>query len=150
MQIGGTDKREGKICYLYLLCGTSPVSISLPIVHIHSSNIKMWKADATCLQETKMAEINHRVIQTLWGSQHVDWTSLGLNGAAGGILLMWDKRVVEKVEEAAGYYSMSCKFRNVINQFDWIFTGVYGPNLDSERGLFWEELVGLISWWNAP
>ena len=80
----------------------------------------MWKADATCLQETKMAEINHRVIQTLWGSQHVDWTSLGLNGAAGGILLMWDKRVVEKVEEAAGYYSMSCKFRNVINQFDWI------------------------------
>uniref|UniRef100_A0A2N9I0X5 Reverse transcriptase zinc-binding domain-containing protein n=1 Tax=Fagus sylvatica TaxID=28930 RepID=A0A2N9I0X5_FAGSY len=97
-----------------------------------------------------MAEINRQVILTLWGSQHVDWTSLGLNGAAGGILLMWDKRVVEKVEEAAGYYSLSCKFRNVIDQFEWIFTGVYGPNLDSERGLFWEELVGLISWWNAP
>ena len=112
--------------------------------------LRMWKADIICLQETKLAVINRRVIQSLWGNQHVDWISLGSNGAAGGILLMWDKRVVEKVDEAAGYYSLSCKFRNVLDQFEWIFTGVYGRNLDSERGLLWEELSGLLSWWDAP
>uniref|UniRef100_A0A2N9IH31 Reverse transcriptase domain-containing protein n=1 Tax=Fagus sylvatica TaxID=28930 RepID=A0A2N9IH31_FAGSY len=111
---------------------------------------RLWKADIICLQETKLAAIDRKVIQSLWGNQHVDWISLGSNGAAGGILLMWDKRVVEKVDEAAGYYSLSCKFRNVIDQFEWIFTGVYGPNLDSERGLLWEELSGLLSWWDAP
>jgi hypothetical protein len=112
--------------------------------------IRMWKADIICLQETKLAVITRRVIQSLWGNQHVDWISLGSNGAAGGILLMWDKRVVEKVDEAAGYYSLSCKFRNVLDQFEWSFSGVYGPNLDSERGLLWEELAGLVSWWDAP
>uniref|UniRef100_A0A2N9HE33 Uncharacterized protein n=1 Tax=Fagus sylvatica TaxID=28930 RepID=A0A2N9HE33_FAGSY len=112
--------------------------------------IRMWKADIICLQETKLAVITRRVIQSLWGNQHVDWISLGSNGAAGGILLMWDKRVVEKVDEAAGYYSLSCKFRNVLDQFEWSFSGVYGPNLDSDRGLLWEELAGLVSWWDAP
>ena len=46
--------------------------------------------------------------------------------------MMWDKRVIEKLDEATGYYSLSCKFRNVLDQFEWSFTGVYGPNLDSE------------------
>ena len=90
------------------------------------------------------------MIQFVWGSQHVDWISLGSNGAAGGILLMWDIRVVEKVDKAAGYYSLSCKFRYITDQFEWIFSGVYGPNLDSERGLLREELAGLISWCDAP
>jgi exonuclease III len=112
--------------------------------------IRTWKADIICLQETKMAAINRRVIQSLWGNQHVDWIILGSNGTARGVLLMWDKRVVEKVDEAASYYSLSCKFRNVQDQFEWIFTGVYGPNLDGERGLLWEELLGLLSWWDAP
>ena len=63
---------------------------------------------------------------------------------------MWDRRVVEKLEEVARNYSLSRKFRSVLDQFEWIFTGVYGPYLNSERGLLWEELVGLISWWDAP
>jgi hypothetical protein len=28
----------------------------------------------------------------------VDWLYLGSRGALGGILLMWDRRVVEKIE----------------------------------------------------
>jgi hypothetical protein len=38
---------------------------------------------------------------------------LGRNGASGGILLMWDRRVVEKVEAWEGSYSIACSFRNV-------------------------------------
>ena len=41
---------------------------------------------------------------------------LGSIGASGGILLMWDKRVVEKVEDAVGQFSVSCKFKNVEDQ----------------------------------
>jgi hypothetical protein len=62
-----------------------------------------------------MTEVNCQVIRSLWGNNHVDWTSLGSNGASGGILLMWDRRVVEKVEEATRIYSLSCKFRTVTN-----------------------------------
>ena len=58
---------------------------------------------------------------------------------------MWDK-----LEEAVGNFSVSCKFKNVIDQFEWVFTGVYGPNSDRERRNMWEDLFGLISWWDAP
>ena len=40
---------------------------------------------------------------------------------------MWDTRVVEKIDDAVENYSVSCKFRSVINQTEWVFSGVYGP-----------------------
>ena len=44
-------------------------------------------------------------------------------GASGGVLLMWDNKVVDKVEEAVGCFSVSCKFKNVVDYFVWAFTG---------------------------
>lgn len=46
-----------------------------------------------------MAIISREVVRSLWGCNQVDWCYLGVNGASGGILLMWDRRVVEKLEE---------------------------------------------------
>uniref|UniRef100_A0A2N9HJW1 Reverse transcriptase domain-containing protein n=1 Tax=Fagus sylvatica TaxID=28930 RepID=A0A2N9HJW1_FAGSY len=70
--------------------------------------------------------------------------------ASGGILIMWDRRVVEKMDSAVGQYSISCKFRNVLDQTDWAFSGVYGPNINRERDIMWEELAGVASWWGVP
>uniref|UniRef100_A0A2N9FPT0 Reverse transcriptase domain-containing protein n=1 Tax=Fagus sylvatica TaxID=28930 RepID=A0A2N9FPT0_FAGSY len=36
----------------------------------------------------------------VWGVHHLDWVYLGSMGASGGILIMWDTRVVEKIDEA--------------------------------------------------
>ena len=63
---------------------------------------------------------------------------------------MWDRRAVEKVEEVVGRFSVSCKFKNVGNQFEWAFTGLYGPNLNKRHRKMWEKLTGLISWWEVP
>ena len=112
--------------------------------------IQKWEANIVCLQETKMDLINRGVISSLWGGQHVDWLYLGSVGASGGVLLMWDNRVVDKVEEAVGRFSVSCKFKNVVDHFFWAFTGVYGPNSDRDRSFLWEELSGLRSWWDVP
>ena len=112
--------------------------------------LKEWKADIICFQETKMELITRQTVRSLWGCLHVDWIYLGSVGASGGILVMWDNRVVEKLEEAVGYYSISNKFRNVGNQAIWIFSGLYGPNLDRDRSRLWEELSGVISWCEAP
>lgn len=38
--------------------------------------------------------------------------------------------------------------RNVEDDFIWTFARVYSPNLDNVRRFLWEELVGLISWWD--
>jgi hypothetical protein len=43
----------------------------------------------------------------------VDWCCLDSRGASGGVLLMWYRRVVEKINEFVGGYSMAITFRNV-------------------------------------
>lgn len=57
----------------------------------------------------------------------------------------WDKRVIEKDDEAAGKCVVSCKFRNVADGFEWVFSGVYGTSNDLARKFLWEELAGVHS-----
>jgi hypothetical protein len=71
---------------------------------------------------------------------------LGSVGASGGILLMCDRRVVAKIDETVRDFSVSCRFKGVIDQFEWAFSRVYGPQIDRERSLMWDELSGLASW----
>ena len=56
------------------------------------------------------------------------------NRTAGGILLMWDKRVLDKVEVMVGTFSVSVKWQGVGDGFIWVCSGVYGPNENDERG----------------
>ena len=51
----------------------------------------------------------------------------------------------DKMEEAVGRLSVSCKFISVSDQFVWAFIGVYGPNVHRDRRFLWEELCGLNS-----
>jgi len=97
-----------------------------------------------------MELISSSVVRSLWVCKHVDWFYSVSRGASGGILLMWDSRVVEKVEERIGEFIVACSFRNVEDGFSWAFAVVYGPNSSCDRRGLWEELAGLISWWNLP
>lgn len=67
------------------------------------------------------------------------------SGASSGILLLWDKRVVETIEVYVGEYVVTCSFKNIADDFTWAFVGVYGPNINSRRRSLWEELLGLLS-----
>ena len=107
--------------------------------------LHLWKADIVCLQETKVVDVNQAFIQSMVG-RHVDWVCYNSMRALGGIILMWDTRVVEKLEDVVGLFSVSCKFRGVSSGFIWGFSGVYGPNRGVERRLLWEELAGLNAW----
>jgi hypothetical protein len=112
--------------------------------------LREWKADIVCLQETKMEVINAEVVRSVWGCVHVDWIYLGARGASGGILLMWDRRVVEKIEDCVGRFVVACLFRSVTENWEWAFAGVYGPNDDGARSILWDELSGLMNVWEKP
>lgn len=61
-----------------------------------------WKADIICLQETKMKFVNQAIIQSLWNCCSVGWVELVSNGASGGILILWNRRVVELLDHFVG------------------------------------------------
>jgi hypothetical protein len=97
--------------------------------------------DIVCLQETKLELITRRIVNSLWGCHYVDWCYVVVIGAVGGILLMWDKRVVTRLNKEVGECVAACSFKNIVDGFEWAFAGVYGPNGDrgghgSDRGRF--------------
>jgi hypothetical protein len=50
--------------------------------------------------------------------------------ASDGILLMWDRRAVFRIDTCTGRFVGACLFRNVEDGVEWAFAGVYGPNRD--------------------
>lgn len=56
---------------------------------------------------------------------------------------MWDTRKIKVKDSLVGLFSVSINIEGAMG--DWWLTGIYGPNLSSERGAFWEELAGLGS-----
>ena len=52
------------------------------------------------------------------GLSTVDWSYLRSRGVSGGILLMWDSQVVEKIEERVEIFWVVCSFRSVIENFE--------------------------------
>jgi exonuclease III len=76
--------------------------------------------DIICLQETKVKDPSRRFVRSLWGCNHVDWCCLDSSGASGGILIMWDKRVVEKVDVCVGV----SRFQFPLGMLQIILSGV--------------------------
>jgi hypothetical protein len=111
---------------------------------------RQWKVDIVCFQETKLMSISNTFVHSLWDSPHVDWRYLASRGASGGILLLWDRRAVSRIDSCLGNFVVACKFKNVDDGLEWAFAGVYGPNRDNLRWRLWEELAGLISIWEVP
>ena len=101
--------------------------------------LREWKCDVVCLQETKIVSMNRQLVCSLWGCPYVDWAVLEADRTGGGILLMLDKRVLEKVEVMVGIFSVSVKWQGVGDGFIWACSWVYGPNENVERGHMWDE-----------
>ncbi|KAG6652145.1 hypothetical protein CIPAW_06G163400 [Carya illinoinensis] len=112
--------------------------------------LREWRADIVCLQETKLKLVTRKIVRSVWHCPYVNWVYLASNGASGGILVMWDKRVVVKMEEFVRDYTVACSFEMVEDNFLWAFAGIYGPNVNNSRHLLWEELAGVHNWWDLP
>ncbi|XP_050278001.1 uncharacterized protein LOC126719499 [Quercus robur] len=90
--------------------------------------LREWKCDVVCLQEIKLTGIDRQLVCSIWSCLYVDLVALDVDQTTGGVLIMWDRRVLEKLE----------------------VLGVYGPNDNNLRGDLWDELVGVQQYWNVP
>lgn len=109
-----------------------------------------WKPHLVCLQETKLEKVDRDIICSAGGGCWVEWEYLGASGVAGGVLVLWDNRIFNRLGLEVGCYSVSCLLRLVENDNICVFSGVYGPCADASRKDLWEELKGVRQWWNHP
>jgi hypothetical protein len=84
------------------------------------------------------------------GESFVGWAVLNAVNTAGGILLLWDKRVLEMTDSRVGSFLLSCCWKGLLDGFEWVGSGVYGPNRDDLRSDLWEELLSVHTQWPHP
>ena len=66
----------------------------------------------------------------------VDWVAINAEGTSGGILILWDSRVLQLVEVKESHYSLSCEFRNteeISMLFASLLRGIEGKISSSMR-----------------
>ena len=112
--------------------------------------IRNQRVDLMCIQETKIQEMSEGIVRSLGLGRFSDWRARNAEGAAGGILICWDKRVLEILDWEEGQFSLSCRFKITENGAIWVFTGVYGPFTKVEREGMWEELGAIRGLWGDP
>ncbi|RVW38098.1 hypothetical protein CK203_095113 [Vitis vinifera] len=97
-----------------------------------------------------MKEMFDRIVRSLGIGRNLGWVSLDARGTTGGVLVLWDKRVLEGLEVEVGSFSISCHFRNCEEGFVWVFSRLYGPLKGRKRKELWEELAAVKGLWNEP
>ena len=83
--------------------------------------------DLICIQETKIQAMSEGIVRSLGMGRFIDWRALNAEGAAGGILICWDKRVLDIMDWEEGQFTLSCRFKIIENGACWVFMRVYGP-----------------------
>ena len=63
------------------------------------------------------------MVGNLWGCPFVDWVALDAVQTVGGILLMWDRRVLERKEVLVGSFSVFVQWQGVGDGFSWACSG---------------------------
>ncbi|RVX11797.1 E3 ubiquitin-protein ligase UPL7 [Vitis vinifera] len=101
-------------------------------------------------KETKIQEMSEGIVRSLGTGRFIDWRALNAEGAAGGILICWDKRLLDILDWEEGHFTLSCRFKTIENGATWVFTGVYGPFTKVEREGMWEEFGAIRGLWDDP
>ena len=112
--------------------------------------IKMQRVDVVCLQETKFKEVSTGMIRSLGVGRFLDLAALRAEGASGGIVIFWDSCVLKLLAKEEGQFTVSCRFKFIVEDRTWVFTGVYGPTVYGARELLWDELGAIKGLWNDP
>ena len=58
---------------------------------IISNFVRSQRVDLVCVQETKIQDLSNACARSFGVGRFHDWKALEAEGAAGGILLFWDK-----------------------------------------------------------
>lgn len=99
-----------------------------------------------CLQETKLAAVDADLVRQLIGPQFAEnFFYLPADGTSGGILLASSGDFFELSDRSSTANTISACVRMEEEGTMWQLAGVYGPQGDTEKEEFIEELRGLAA-----
>ena len=112
--------------------------------------LKSQRSDVVCLQETKIKAMNRGLVRSLGAGRFLDWGVVNAVVAFDGLVVFWDSRVLALKGLEKGNLIISCRFRNLNDNFVCVFMRIYGPTKNNIRELLWDELGAIRGLWEDP
>ena len=66
--------------------------------------------------------MDRQLICSLWSCPYVNWVALDADQTVGGVLMMWDRRVLEKLEVMVGQFF---HISSVAGFGGWFYLGLF-------------------------
>ncbi|KAE8652281.1 uncharacterized protein LOC105434766 [Cucumis sativus] len=104
--------------------------------------ISDYAPDFVCLSETKLLNVNNKLVKSIWSSISIKYIFKQVSGRSGGILLMWDDLKHQLINYVIGEFTISTNFVEA-DGYNWWITSVYDLVNRSRRKSFWQELMNL-------
>ncbi|GKU93781.1 hypothetical protein SLEP1_g7347 [Rubroshorea leprosula] len=106
--------------------------------------IRKEKVEMIFLQETKLEQINDKLVYSIWGSENCEWLMKAAQGSAGGILSIWNPKFfrMHKKLEGTGFCGMTGFWG--VDQIPCSFGNIYSSCNRQEKWQMWSELQELI------
>jgi len=82
--------------------------------------LRRYFYDVAILLESKLQEVDRRMVCSLWGRRQVKWAYLSSSGRSGGIIILLDPETLELLDSRTGDYSICCLLRSVQDNFVWV------------------------------
>ncbi|XP_073101294.1 uncharacterized protein [Elaeis guineensis] len=108
--------------------------------NIVRNTVKQSKCWIACLQETKLQNVDKKLVTSSCGSSFLEWHCKEAWGSAGGLLTCWDPNQISGVAIHFGEYSITTQFSMQGDYFLWHLTNVYGPHHRHTRSILMGEL----------
>ncbi|XP_058223301.1 uncharacterized protein LOC131333018 [Rhododendron vialii] len=105
-----------------------------------SKIIKKRKPDLLFIQETKLENVDLRMVQKIWGNTNVEFAVSNSIGASGGILILWDFEVF-KASNITVHKSYIILEGMLYGDFQCVLVNIYAPNGEVQRKELWDELL---------
>ena len=105
--------------------------------------VEDYRAAIVCIQESKLEVVTERVMLSMLGVQFRDFAYLPASVTRGGIIVAARAGVAALSEVHIGCFSVTVRVRSTLDGHEWWLTSVYGPQGDSDKVLFLEELCAI-------
>ncbi|GKV48455.1 hypothetical protein SLEP1_g55268 [Rubroshorea leprosula] len=103
------------------------------------------KVDFIAMQETKLVTVDRKICRIIWGTDDLDWVAKPSVGRSGGLLCIWNSKVLKKKEVIEGNNFIGVSGLWGDEKIPVNILNIYSPCQLMGKRILWEDLQGLIN-----
>ncbi|GKU93948.1 hypothetical protein SLEP1_g7497 [Rubroshorea leprosula] len=103
------------------------------------------KVDFIAIQETKLVTVDRKICRIIWGTDDFDWVAKPSVGRSGGLLCIWNAKVLKKMEVIEGNNFIGISALWGEERISVYILNIYSPCQLMGKRILWDDLQGLIN-----